>query len=63
MDRLLYAASKIDVGLVLSEVLGDIKKHRVILDRENNKIKISCVLMGSEKEVLFSLALPKEKNV
>ena len=59
---LFSTANKIDVGFVLSEILGDIEKHRITLDKENNKLRVSCTLKESKKEINFSLFIPKEKN-
>ena len=55
MEGIHKLASKIDIGLTLAEVSGDILNHKVVVDEENGKIDIYCVPNNPLKEVKFGL--------
>ena len=48
-------ASKIDIGLLLAEVTGEIDYHKVKVDEKNNKIDIYYTAIEPVKKITFNL--------
>jgi hypothetical protein len=55
-------ANKIDVGLTLCQISGEIQRHRVYFYEEKNCIKIECVLKDSLKKINISLTIPSTEQ-
>jgi hypothetical protein len=60
MEGIHKLASKIDIGLVLAEVSGDVLNHKIVVDEENSKIDIYCIPNNPLKEIKFNLKIIHE---
>lgn len=54
-------ANKIDVGLTLCQISGEIQKHRIYFNKEKNCINIECVLKNPLKKVEITLTIQSTK--